>query len=126
MSLFTRYGFKCFAFALILAAASMPGPSLAQQGADPAAIERGHKLAITLCAICHVAAPDQPSMPVLHPPAPPFATLVKSKSFDAASLTKFLTTTHRGLDRPDGMPNPDLMDYQVKDIVAYFLSLYQK
>jgi hypothetical protein len=36
-----------------------------------------------------------------------------------------MKTTHRGLDNPLGMPNPDLMDYQIKEIVAYFLSLYK-
>jgi len=34
-----------------------------------------------------------------------------------------MTTTHRGLDNPKGMPNPELMDFQIKEIVAYFLSL---
>jgi len=48
------------------------------------------------------------------------------KKFDTESLTRFLTTTHRGLDNPQGMPNPDFMDYQIKQIVAYFLSLYKK
>ena len=34
-----------------------------------------------------------------------------------------MITTHRGLDNPAGMPNPELMDYQIKEIVAYMASL---
>jgi hypothetical protein len=51
--------------------------------------------------------------------------LFDKRAFDAESLTHFLATTHRGLDNPKGMPNIDLMDYQIKEIVAYFLSLYK-
>jgi hypothetical protein len=36
-----------------------------------------------------------------------------------------MKTTHWGLDNPLGMPHPELMDYQIKQIVAYFLSLYK-
>jgi mono/diheme cytochrome c family protein len=88
-------------------------------------VQKGHTLAIGICAICHVAAPDQPNQPLLRPPAPSFASIVRQKTFDAESLTRFMKTTHRGLDNPQGMPNPDLMDYQIKQIVAYFLSLYK-
>jgi mono/diheme cytochrome c family protein len=88
-------------------------------------VEKGHALAVEVCAICHVAAPDQPSEPLLKPPAPSFASIVQQKTFDAESLKHFLTTTHRGLDNPKGMPNQELMDYQMKEITAYFLSLYK-
>ena len=88
-------------------------------------VQKGHVLAIKVCAVCHIAAPDQPGKPILTPPAPSFASIVKQKSFDAETLTHFLATTHRGLDIPKGMPNIDLMDYQIKEIVAYFLSLYR-
>jgi len=56
----------------------------------------------------------------MKPPAPSFASIVRQKNFDAESLTHFLKTTHRGLDNLKGMPNPDLMDYQIKEIVSYF------
>jgi len=88
-------------------------------------VQMGHALAVKVCAVCHIAAPDQPSKPMLAPPAPSFASIVRQKSFDAESLTHFLATTHRGLDNPKGMPNIDLADYQIKEIVAYFLSLYK-
>jgi mono/diheme cytochrome c family protein len=99
------------------------GQSGSTQNAED--VQKGHDLAITDCAICHVAAPDQPHPPLMRPPAASFASIVQQKTFDAESLTHFLKTTHWGLDNPKGMPNPDLMDYQIKEIVAYFLSLYK-
>ncbi len=88
-------------------------------------VQKGHELAIHICGICHVAAPDQPYQPIRRPPASSFAAIVRQKTFDAESLTRFMKATHRGLDNPQGMPNPDLMDYQIKEVVAYFLSLYK-
>jgi len=99
---------------------SQPGSS---QNAED--VQKGHALAIKVCAVCHIAAPDQPSKPMLTPPAPAFALIVRQEAFDAESLTHFLATTHRGLDNPKGMPNVDLADYQIKEIVAYFLRLYK-
>jgi mono/diheme cytochrome c family protein len=89
-------------------------------------IRQGHRLASELCSICHVATPDQATLPIMHPPAPPFATIVRRKDFSAEWLTNFLNTTHRGLDEPTGMPNPDLADFQTKEIVAYLMSLHQQ
>jgi mono/diheme cytochrome c family protein len=88
-------------------------------------VQKGHELAIHICAVCHAAAPDQPAQPIMRPPAPSFASIVQKKTFDAESLTRFLKTTHRGLDNPLGMPKPELSDYQIKQLVAYFLSLYK-
>ncbi len=98
------------------------GQSATQNAED---VQKGHDLAIHICAICHVTAPDQPYPPIRRPPAPSFATIARQKTFDAESLTRFMKTAHQGLDNPQGMPNPDLMDYQIKQIVAYFLSLYK-
>jgi len=89
-------------------------------------IRQGHRLASELCSICHIATPDQATVPIMHPPAPPFATIVRRKDFSAEWLTNFLKTTHRGLDEPQGMPNPDLADFQIKQIVAYLISIHQK
>jgi mono/diheme cytochrome c family protein len=85
-------------------------------------VQQGHALAISLCGICHVAAPDQPYKPKMKPSVPSCFDYSKKK-FDAQSLTGFLVTTHRGLDNPRGMPNLNLTDVQIKQIVAYFLSL---
>jgi mono/diheme cytochrome c family protein len=99
----------------------------AQRGASSNAedLTEGHFIAKTECATCHLAAPDQPYPPIRQPPAPPFASIVQQKKYNAETLTHFLNTTHEGLDMPNGMPDLYLMDYQVKQVVAYFLSLYK-
>jgi mono/diheme cytochrome c family protein len=111
--------------AFLVAVCCLMRPASAQQGEilDVDEVRKGHRLAITVCAICHLAAPDQAHEPSLDPPAPSFESIVQRKDFSAEWLTQFVTTTHRGLDNPQGMPNPLLMDSQVKAIVAYFLSL---
>lgn len=97
------------------------------QGATSAEdIRQGHRLASQLCSMCHLATPDQAALPILHPPGPPFATILKRKDLTAEWLTDFLKVTHRGLDKPKGMPNLDLADYQIKQIVAYLMSRYQQ
>lgn len=97
--------------------------ALAQQGSQGDEVSQGHYVAAEICSICHLAAPDQAQLPLLKPPAPPFAAIAQRPDINAQSLTKFITTTHRGLDHPAGMPNPDLADFQVKQVVAYILSL---
>ncbi len=86
-------------------------------------VRLGHQVALTVCAICHAAAADQPSPPIRHPPAPSFESIAQRKDINAASLQDFLTTTHQGLDNPKGMPTPNFAEFQVKAIVAYLLSL---
>lgn len=99
------------------------GPALAEDSNSARELRAGHQLASMLCGTCHVAAPDQPFVPILNPPAPPFASIVQRNDFNADWLQNFLTTTHRGLDMPNGMPSPYLADYQVKQVVAYLMSL---
>ena len=86
-------------------------------------IQNGHKLAVAVCAYCHLAAPDQADRPTVKPPAPSFESIAQRKDTTADSLRLFLTTTHRGIDAPKGMPDLDLMDYQLKELIAYILSL---
>jgi len=106
-----------FAFVAVCLATS----SAFAQPADD--VRKGHDLAAIVCANCHVAAADQRFKPILNPPAPSFESIAQRPDTSAESLEKFMTTTHRGLDNPAGMPNPYLMDYQLKQAVAYILSL---
>jgi mono/diheme cytochrome c family protein len=99
------------------------GPAFAQQGTRADEVSKGHHLAVMICSICHLAAPDQARLPRLKPPGPSFASIAQRPGTDEQSLTTFITTTHRGLDKPAGMPNPDLAPYQVKEVIAYILSL---
>jgi len=105
--------------ALLVAAA----PACGQPAGNSESVQAGHKLAILVCANCHVAAPDQPIEPILRPPAASFASIAQRPSVDEAWLANFLKTTHRGLDEPNGMPNPQLLDVQIKQISDYLLSL---
>lgn len=86
-------------------------------------VAAGHHLAAVVCAVCHLAAADQSALPLLHPPAPSFASIAQRKDINADSLKTFLITTHRDLQTQKGMPNPDLADFQVKEVIAYILSL---
>jgi mono/diheme cytochrome c family protein len=98
------------------------GPASAQEDQ----VARGHGLATLICSACHVAAPDQNFEPILRPPAPPFASIAQRNNVTADFLRTFLTTTHRDISSPNGMPNPQLLDYQIEDISAYILSLRKR
>jgi mono/diheme cytochrome c family protein len=111
---------------LLLACLLYPGLARAQDVGNAEDIREGHRLASELCALCHLATPDQPIRPMSNPPAPPFETIVRRKDFTAEWLTNFLKTTHRGLDEPNGMSNPDLADFQIKQIVAYLMSIHRQ
>jgi mono/diheme cytochrome c family protein len=116
----------CFAVLWMFGVLPMSvGPAAAQQASPAETLRKGHDLAAIVCANCHLAAPDQRFPPVLHPPAPSFDSIAQRPDTTADSLEKFMTTTHRGLDNPKGMPNPYLMDYQIKQVVAYILSLHK-
>jgi mono/diheme cytochrome c family protein len=94
-----------------------------QQGNTADDVREGHRVALAVCAICHVAAADQPNKPLRHPPAPSFESIAQRKDINADSLRNFLTTTHAGVDNPRGMPKPEIADFQVKQVIAYLLSL---
>jgi mono/diheme cytochrome c family protein len=84
---------------------------------------KGRHLAIMLCTGCHVVAPEQPYAPTLSPPAASFQSIAQRSGTTVESLRSFLTTTHQGLDNQNGMPDPMLADFQIKQIIAYLLSL---
>jgi len=111
---------------LLLTCLLYPGLAWSQDATNADDIREGHRLASELCSICHLATPDQAFRPMSRPPAPPFATIIRRKDFTAEWLTNFLKTTHRGLDEPNGMANPDLADYQIKQVVAYMMSVRQQ
>ena len=98
-------------------------PALAEDAGHAEAVQKGRELAITICAYCHVVDPDDPNPPVLHPPAPPFAEIANGGDMTPDALKTFLQTTHRDVKEPKGMSNPQLMDFQIKAVAAYVLSL---
>jgi len=108
---------------IVFALCAVTGPALGQEAGNADDVRKGHELAAIVCANCHVAAADQRFKPLLNPPAPSFESIAQRPGTTAESLATFMTTTHRGIDNPNGMPNPYLMDYQVKQAVAYIMSL---
>jgi len=93
------------------------------QALDPNDVQAGHKLAISVCANCHVSASDQREEPILRPPAPSFVSIMQRKDITAEWLEEFIKTSHRTIDNPKGMPNPMLLDVQIKQVTSYLLSL---
>ena len=98
-------------------------PAWSQATGTEDEVVKGRHLAIMLCTACHVVAPDQPYAPTLKPPAQSFQSIAQRAGTTVDLLRSFLTTTHQGLDNQNGMPNPDLADFQIKEISAYLLSL---
>src|SRR5487761_2801250 len=66
-------------------------------------------IAFLAVGVCSALAAAQ-TQPASSPPA-------------AETIRAFLTTTHRNLGSPAGMPNPELVDFQTRQVVAYLLSL---
>jgi mono/diheme cytochrome c family protein len=99
------------------------GSAFAQDSTNADEARQGRHLATLLCISCHLVAPDQPYAPTLVPPAPTFQSIAQRKDATARSLTHFLKTTNQGVDNPNGMPNPNLADFQIRAIVSYILSL---
>jgi mono/diheme cytochrome c family protein len=107
------------AFSLVATAASAQQASVA----DADNVQQGHRLANLICSNCHIAAPDQPFAPILRPPAPSFESIAQRRTTSAVFIRSFLATTHRDISNPEGMPNPQLLDFQIEQVTAYFMSL---
>jgi mono/diheme cytochrome c family protein len=86
-------------------------------------VQKGRHLAALVCSNCHVAEPDQSIDPILRPPAPSFESIARRTTTSADTIRTFLTATHRDMNNPDGMPNPELTDFQLRQVTAYLLSL---
>ena len=106
---------------VLVALGGVFGNALAQE--NGASVQEGRRLAILICANCHVAAPNQPNEPILRPPAPAFEAIAQRGTTSIESVEAFLKTTHRDISNPQGMPNPQLLDSQIKDVAAYILSM---
>jgi len=109
---------------LTVCACSAPAPAQAQLVSKLSDdVQNGHYLAALICSNCHVASPDQSIEPILQPPAPSFESIAKRSNTSSDTIRAFLTTTHRNIRNPAGMPNPELLDFQIRQVVAYLLSL---
>ena len=86
-------------------------------------LQQGHSLAKIICSNCHVASPDQEFEPILRPPAPSFESIAQRDGINADTIRTFLTTTHRNINSGTGMPNPQLLDFQIRQLAVYLMSL---
>jgi mono/diheme cytochrome c family protein len=91
----------------------------AKPGAN-ALLTSGHEFALQVCSACHMVARDQRSKPILKPPALSFSTIANRPKTTEPFLRQFLSTPH------GKMPNPELADFQIDEVVAYLLSLKSK
>jgi mono/diheme cytochrome c family protein len=112
-----------FAFLVISAFLALTTAQAQQASSAVDDVQKGRYLAGIICSICHVAGPDQSIEPILRPPAPSLETIAQRSTTSADTIRKFLTTTHRDISNPAGMPNPELFDFQIRQVGAYLLSL---
>jgi len=108
----------CAALLIALAPAAR-----AQQPSHEEDVAAGHKLALTVCSACHVVEANQDMEPVLRPPAPTFASIANRPAETEEAVRTFLVSTHGTLANSKNMPNPMLMDFQVRQAAAYLMSL---
>ena len=111
------------ALALVASLGDFAGLALAKDADVAKDVREGHHLAIVVCANCHVVASDQPYEPILRPLAPSFESIAQRRAINAEVLRNYLNTLHRQVTHPEDMPNPQLIDDQIKQVVAYLLSL---
>jgi|SRR5690242_6603958 mono/diheme cytochrome c family protein len=108
---------------MIVLLAILASSGLAEQSTVTNEVREGKRLALLICGKCHVVARDQLDEPILDPPAPSFESMAQRDTMTPASIRTFLTTTHRDISNPKGMPNPQLLEYQIEPVMAYLLSL---
>lgn len=108
---------------VMLCALCTPRVSAADLPTTPE-LARGAQIARQVCSACHVVAAAQENPPLLTQATPSFAEIANRPGVTAASLQRFITTTHWDVDRlPMSMPNPLLAPEQAHAVSRYILSL---
>jgi hypothetical protein len=89
--------------------------------------EAGRTFALQACTGCHLVVPDQPFMPIYTgPPRPPdFREIANQSSTTPASLRHHLQTLP-AVPKDFHMANPLLSGQEVRDVVAFIISLRDK
>jgi mono/diheme cytochrome c family protein len=108
----------------VLAAA----PAAAQDTTPPGDPDRGRELATAVCSACHVAPAgadeserDEPrSLPFPEGVPLPFEDIANTEGVTAAVLQAWLLSTH------PTMPDLVLTPQEIRDVVAYILSLREE
>ena len=115
-----------FVTASLLLISMWTGDLRAQAVSQKATPSQGHAFALLVCAACHVVASDQEAPPILRIPGPSFDVIANNSDTTAESLHAFLSTTHAKIATATNMPNPQLADYQMSEVITYILSLRRK
>lgn len=89
--------------------------------------EAGRILALRVCTGCHLVASDQPFKPVYAPPPypPDFKEIANRSNVTAASLQHHLETLP-AMPTNASMPNLMLSMQEIRDVVAFIVSLRDK
>jgi mono/diheme cytochrome c family protein len=101
-------------------------PAIAADIDTDAGRPAGERVALNVCATCHVVARRQPDPPLLRPPAPSFVSIANRRGTTREGLLAFLQSTHRTVKAPSTMPNPLLTDDQNAAVVDYLMSLKRR
>ncbi len=97
--------------------------AVAAPAEEPAAVAAGRDVALKICANCHLVAEGQPKAPILEPPAPSFRAIARRADATDASLRTFLSEPHGTSRQKSAMPPFLLAPAQIREVVAYLLSL---
>jgi len=89
--------------------------------------EAGRSLALLACTGCHVVTPDQPFKPIrtVLPRPPDFKEIANRSNVTAASLQHHLETLP-AVPTNSHMPDPMLSSQELRDVVAFIISLRDK
>ena len=90
-------------------------------------VEAGRHLALFACTGCHVVMPDQPFKPLYEgaPHPPDFKDIANRRNVSAAALQHQLETLP-AVPQNSRMPNQVLSSQEVRNVVAFILSLRDK
>jgi cytochrome c2 len=110
-----------------VSALAMAACPTAKAGAEDANVVAGRELAVQVCSVCHVVAPDQEFPPRLGQITPSFMEIANNPDISAGSLRKFIITTHWDEHSiPITMPDPMLYGDQIPHVISYILSLRKR
>jgi len=110
--------------AVVACSTTWPLVADAQTRSFPGDADAGRHLALFACTGCHVVSTDQPFKPIYvgSPHPPDFKDIANKPRVTADSLERYLQALP-AVPEKQGMPNMDLTSAQLRDVVAFILSL---
>ncbi|HZZ31548.1 MAG TPA: c-type cytochrome, partial [Phenylobacterium sp.] len=92
--------------------------------ASASSIAAGREIAMNVCSACHAVSEHPEFPPLLDQPAPSFQVIADRPATTAASLRRYVTTTHWDeTSIPMTMPNLMLQSDQADQVARYIISL---